>query len=130
MSVERHARGVVFLVGWDGELAAGLAGGLRAEGWQVELESLDGGEAYRRIRKARPDAVVITAARPSHGAEVARSLRGTRATRELPILCVDADENARERIAQKAAAVRFVTSTELPAVLAEVTRQGVAGSKP
>ena len=127
MSVER---GVIFLVGWDGERAAGLAGGLRAEGWRVELESVDGGEAYRRIREAQPDAVVITATRASHGAEVARSLRGTRATRDLPIFCVDADEGARERIANKAAAIRFVTSSELPAALAEVTRQGTTGSKP
>jgi len=120
MSPESGLRDLIFLVDWGEE--AGLAGRLRGGGWRIEVESADGGEAYRRIRESRPRAVVIAASRPGHGAEVARSLRNTRALRDLPILCVDADEAARDRISRKAAGVRFVTSGELPAVLAEVTR--------
>lgn len=111
-------KGRIFLVEWDAAKAAALAASLRELGWSVESESNDGGEAYRRVRAAPPDAVLIGAStRPGHGIQTALSLRQPRATRDLPLFFVDASEEARARISARVAGARFVESRELPTVL-------------
>lgn len=118
-------KGRIFLVEWDEALAAALAAALREMGWQVESESKDGGEAYRRVRAAPPDAVLIGASsKPGHGIQTALSLLQSKATRDLPLFFVDASEEARTRITAKIADARFVDSRELSTVLIRITDAG------
>jgi DNA-binding response OmpR family regulator len=82
-------KGRLFLIHWDMAEAEERAGRLRAEGWEVEVEAEDGAAACRRIKEARPVAVVVELTRlPSHGRETADSLRRAKATRAVPILFV------------------------------------------
>jgi hypothetical protein len=62
---------------------------LEALGFEAAFDFGDGVFALRQIRSGPPDAVVIDLSRiPSHGREVASSLRGATATRHLPIVFV------------------------------------------
>lgn len=111
----------LFLIDWDAEHGARLAGRLEEAGWQVALEANDGGRAFRRIRDGHPAAVVIVAsAKPSHGAQTARALRQTGATRALPIVVVDADTDAEARFADVADCT-FTTTGNLSRTLNELT---------
>ena len=65
---------------------------LEALGFEAAFDFGDGIFAIRQIRSSPPDAVVIDLSRiPSHGREVAHSIRGTKATRHLPIVFVDGE---------------------------------------
>jgi CheY-like chemotaxis protein len=121
--------GKIVLVQWDEPEGRRRAEQLEAEGWQVLLESEDGGRAYKVIRAERPDAVVVDLARrPSHGREVGRSLRQTRATRDLPMVFVDGDADARAQVAAQVSGAVFAASAELGAILAQFARPDDAGT--
>ena len=62
---------------------------LEALGFEAVFDFGDGLFAIRQIRSSPPDAVVIDLSRiPSHGREVAHSIRGAKATRHVPIVFV------------------------------------------
>ena len=115
--------GRIVLIQWDEPSARRRAEQLEAHGWQVLTEAEDGGRAYTLIRAERPDVVVVDLARkPSHGREVGRSLRQTRATRDLPLVFVDGDADARAQVAARVTDAVFAASAELESVLARFAR--------
>lgn len=116
-------KGKLFLVDWDADAAAHHADALRRDGWQVHVESENGGRAYRHIRTSVPDAVVIDLRRkPSHGREVGSALRELRATRSVPIVCIEDDEDAREQTRARINDVRFSSDESLSFAIADATR--------
>ena len=65
---------------------------LEALGHDTELIFGNGPSVMRRLRAGAPDAVVIDLTRlPSHGREIGRVLRVTKATRHWPLIFVDGD---------------------------------------
>ena len=117
-------KGKLFLVEWDADVAARQADALRRDGWQVEVESENGGRAYRHIRTSVPDAVVIDLChRPSHGREVGSALRELRATRGLPIVCIEDGEDAREQTRARIDDVRFSSPEALSLAVSDATRE-------
>lgn len=123
-------RGNVFLIEWDSDSAERTAAALRRQGWRVEVESENGGRAYRAIRTSVPDAVVLDLRRkPSHGREVGGALRELNATRAVPILCIEDADEAREATRAKIPDARFVLESDLLGSLDEVTRERVRLAK-
>lgn len=117
-------KGKLFLVEWDADVAARQADALRRDGWQVDVESENGGRAYRHIRTSVPDAVVIDLRhRPSHGREVGSALRELRATRTVPIVCIEEGEDAREQTRARIDGVRFSSPETLSLAIADATRE-------
>ena len=92
----------VFLVAWEPESARALDARLREAGFEVQSESRDGQEAYKRVKAAAPFAVVIDLGKmPSHGFAVAESIRQAKATREIPLyLLSTTDETAKKAAAR------------------------------
>jgi CheY-like chemotaxis protein len=80
----------VFLVHWNEDEGLERRQQLEALGYDVTFDFGDGPHVIRALRAGTPDAAVIDLTRlPSHGREVARSIRGHKATRHLPIVFVD-----------------------------------------
>ncbi len=115
--------GHLFLIHWNKDEADALASGLRAQGWQVEVEAHDGAQAGRRILAELPDAVVIYLTRlPSHGRETAHWLRSIKATRATPIVFVDGVPDKVEKVKAKVPDAIYTTSAELQGILGELTQ--------
>lgn len=115
-------KGKLFLVEWDADAANDRAAALRRDGWQVDVESENGGRAYRHIRTSVPDAVVIDLRRrPSHGREVGSALRELRATRTVPIVCIEDGEDEREQTRARIDGVRFSSPDALSHAIADAT---------
>lgn len=118
-------KGKVFLVQWDPAAAEARACELRDEGWLVETEAEDGARAFRAIRVGQPDVVVIDlSAKPSHGREVARSLRQSRTLVDLPIVFVDGDQAAIDKARAKVSGAIFTTSAALATTLSGYAKSG------
>ena len=82
----------VRLVHWNEDEGLERQQQLEALGFDAAFDFGDGVFALRQIRSGPPDAVVIDLSRmPSHGREVAHSLRSAKATRHLPIVFVDGE---------------------------------------
>ena len=72
----------------------------------------------RQIKASPPDAVVIDLSRrPSGGREVAHSVRGTRATRHLPIVFVDGEPEKVKKTKQFIPDATFTTWARIQTVL-------------
>jgi chemotaxis response regulator CheB len=116
-------KGKVFLVEWDESSAQARASALRREGFQVEFESANGGRAYRAIRTSVPDVVVIhLESKASHGREVGGALRELKATRGVPIVCIEEGIEAREVTRTKIPDALFTTEGELSVSLDHLAR--------
>jgi DNA-binding response OmpR family regulator len=84
----------LFLFQWDAGAAGARADQLRAAGWQVEVESADGGRGVRRVLDVKPAVIVLDLSlRPSHARECARAIRGYRAFRRTPMIFVGGRES-------------------------------------
>ena len=82
----------VRLIHWNEDEGLERRKQLEALGFDASFDFGDGVFALRQIRSGPPDAVVIDLSRiPSHGREVAHSLRSAKATRHLPIVFVDGE---------------------------------------
>jgi len=82
----------VRLIHWNEDEGLERRKRLEALGFEAAFDFGDGIFAIRQIRSSPPDAVVIDLSRiPSHGREVAHSIRGAKATRHLPIVFVDGE---------------------------------------
>jgi len=111
-------KGKIFLVQWDADSAHERAESLRRVGWHVEVESENGGRAYRHIRTSVPDVVVLDLARrPSHGREVGGALRDLRATASVPVVCIEEGFEARESTREKIPDAIFAASGDLAVTL-------------
>lgn len=85
MSPPRRIR----LVHWKEEEVPERAARLEAEGYEVDGEVPGTSIGVRQLREDPPDAFVIDLGRlPSHGREVARALRESKALRRVPIVFV------------------------------------------
>jgi CheY-like chemotaxis protein len=116
-------KGKIFLVQWDAVLALKRADELKSDGWGVELDTEDGGRAYKRIKAELPDVVLIDISRrPLHGCEVYHSLRSGRTTRNLHIVFLYMDEKTRETIRVKAPDAIFTTPTDLNNILCKFAK--------
>lgn len=112
-------KGKLFLIDWNMACAEARADALRAAGYRVEVESNNGGRAYRRVRTALPDAIVIDLrTKPAHGREIARALRELKLIRDVPIVCVE-EEGERSLTRAKIADALFATEETLPEVVDE-----------
>lgn len=118
-------KGKVFLVEWDPKAAEARASSLRREGFRVDVESENGGRAYRAIRTSVPDVVVLDLRRkPAHGREVGGALRDLKATRGVPIVCIEEGVDAREATRIKIPDAVFVgDEAELAGSIGEITRR-------
>jgi CheY-like chemotaxis protein len=97
---------------------------LEAFGFDAAFDFGDGLFMARQIKSSPPDAVVIDLSRvPSHGREVAQSVRGTRATRHIPIVFVDGEPEKVEKTRQFIPDATFTTwgriKTALPKAIAK-----------
>jgi CheY-like chemotaxis protein len=116
-------KGKLFLIDWDVACAESRADSLRSSGYRVEVESNNGGRAFRRVRTALPDAIVIDLrTKPSHGREIARALRDQKLLREVPIVCVE-HESERAVTAAKIPDAIFATEETLEATVDEAVER-------
>jgi plasmid stabilization system protein ParE len=75
---------------WNAQETEAFIEALRAAGHQVAYDEKIGPGLFPKIRASPPDAFVIALTRlPSQGREVAAFLRGSKATRPIPIVFVD-----------------------------------------
>jgi hypothetical protein len=82
----------VRLIHWNGSEGRERKLRLASLGYHAEFDDLDGTALLRKVRGEPPDAVLIDLTRlPSHGREVALSLRSGKTTREVPIVFLDGD---------------------------------------
>jgi len=89
----------VALVHWDPAEARERVARLRAAGYDAVHAVLDAPAALRKLRVNPPAAVVIDLTRlPSHGRDVALSLRLSKGTRHVPLIFVNGDPEKVARI--------------------------------
>jgi len=118
------AEGRLFLIHWNGAEAQELVRELEGLGWHMDFEAQDGARAAKRIREAPPEAAVIFLSRlPSHGRETAHALRSFKATRQLPIIFVDGQDEAVQKTREKVPDAHFVTKDLLQMTLEQVVRR-------
>jgi DNA-binding NarL/FixJ family response regulator len=79
----------VLLISWNEGYATQQAARYECEGWDVMLESEDGGRAYKLAAENKPDVVVIYMAyRAKHGIETARAIHARKSTSDIPVVFV------------------------------------------
>jgi len=84
----------VRLIHWNEDEGLERQQQLEALGFSTGFDAGDVTATLRAIRAAAPDAVVIDLTRmPSHGREVARTLRAAKTTRHIPIVFVDGEKD-------------------------------------
>ena len=82
----------VCLIHWNEDEGRERQQQLEALGYDAAFDFSEGGMVMRLLKASTPDAVVIDLTRlPSHGREVGRVLRMTKATRLWPLVFVDGD---------------------------------------
>lgn len=80
------------LIHWNGPEGRERRLQLASLGYDAQFDDLDGPALGRAMRARPPDAFVIDLSRlPSHGREVAMSLRSHKGTRHIPLVFVDGD---------------------------------------
>jgi CheY-like chemotaxis protein len=89
----------VFLVHWKPSELDDRVARLEKAGYAVIADATEGRAAGNRIKRERPDSVVIDLSRlPSHGRQLAVWLREQKSTRALPIVFVGGDGDKLERL--------------------------------
>jgi CheY-like chemotaxis protein len=83
---------LIRLIHWNGPEGRERRLRLLSLGYDAHFDDLDGPALSRAMRASPPDAFVIDLSRlPSHGREVAMSLRARKDTRHTPLVFVDGD---------------------------------------
>ncbi len=124
-------KGKIFLVQWDVAAATARADALRRVGWHVDVETENGGRAYRHIRTSVPDVVVLDLVKkPSHGRELGGALRDLRATSALPVVCIEEGFEARETTRTKIPDAIFAAPSDLAVTLDVVATERRRPSQP
>lgn len=113
------AKGRLVLIHWHADEAEELAGPLRRDGWEVDVESSDGARAGKAIIAAPPDAVVVSLGRmPSHGRETVAFLKSAKATRAVPVIFVGGAGDVVEKTKKKIRDAVYVDEPGLKRALA------------
>jgi CheY-like chemotaxis protein len=120
----------VRLVHWNEDEGLERQKQLEAFGFDALFEFGDGLFMARQIKASPPDAVVIDLSRvPSHGREVAQSVRTTKATRHVPIVFVDGEPEKVKKTRQFIPDATFTTwgriKTALPKAIARPVKDPV-----
>lgn len=111
----------VFLIHWQNDEIDAFAAPLRDAGWRVDTETDDGADAVSRMRAEPPDVVAISLRRlPSHGRRTAAQVRAAAATRDLPIVFFDGDDEASGQALVEVDGAVHCSWVELPRVLEEI----------
>jgi len=77
----------VWLIHWKPEEAAANAEGLRKAGYEVEVRRPASGQGLKELRTKPPAAVIVDLTRlPSHGKAIGLAMRGTKLTRQIPLV--------------------------------------------
>ncbi len=113
----------VRLVHWDEDEGLERQQQLEALGFEVAYDAGDSLFVVRQIRANLPDALVIDLSRiPSHGREIAYSLRSRKASRHVVIVFVDGEPEKVEKTRQLLPDATFTTwgriKTALPKAIA------------
>lgn len=116
----------VRLVHWNEDEGLERQQQLEAFGFEAWFDFGDGLFAARQIKARPPDAVVIDLSRmPSHGREVAQSVRSAKASRHLPIVFVDGEPEKVEKTRQFIPDATFTTWGRIRTALAKAIAQPV-----
>jgi CheY-like chemotaxis protein len=120
----------VRLVHWNEDEGLERLKQLEAFGFDTAFDFGDSLFVARQIKSRPPDAVVIDLSRaPSHGREVAHSIRSVKTTRHLPILFVDGEPEKVEKTRQFIPDATFTTwgriKTALPKAIARPVKNPV-----
>ncbi len=108
----------LFLVHWDDSEIESYADELRALGWKVEFEAMDGSLAYRRVKEWQPDVIVIDLRYlPAHGRMTGMIMKKAPATWEIPLIFVGGSPEAVVTAQEAVFDGRFISKEELPGVL-------------
>jgi DNA-binding response OmpR family regulator len=118
-------KGNLVLIHWNPLEAQELAIPLRADGWEVDVESKDGAKAGKKILTKRPDAVLIYLSRlPSHGSITAKGVRAYKGGRHIPIIFIDGKSEAIKKTMIEVPDGRFIRSRELHKILEDLHKTG------
>ena len=116
-------KGRIFLVEWDASTARTLVSAIRAAGWDVEVESEDGGRAYTRVNEAPPDLLLIDISnKPSHGLRIAESLYQRNETRSIPIAFLGGMPSVRDKVRVSIPDAMFASLMELDGLLSRFSK--------
>jgi CheY-like chemotaxis protein len=117
----------VRLIHWNEDEGLERRQQLEALGFHAAFDFGDGVASLRRIRSSPPDAVVIDLSRiPSHGREVAQSLRSAKATRRLPIVFVDGEPEKVRTTKQLLPDATYTTWGRIKTALPKAIREPIA----
>jgi DNA-binding response OmpR family regulator len=118
-------KGNLILIHWNPLEAQELAIPLRADGWDVDVESKDGARAGKKILTRKPDAVVIYLSRlPSHGCITAQGIRSYKGGRHVPIIFVDGKSEAVEKTRSDVPDGMFIKKKDLKRILDDLYKAG------
>jgi hypothetical protein len=108
----------VHLIHWNEAESLYRARRLKSAGFRVDTTPILDFRSFKSIRANPPDAFVIDLTRlPSHGREVALSLRSYKDTRVVPIVLVEGDPEKVERIKQLLPDATYTTWTRVAGAL-------------
>jgi hypothetical protein len=106
----------VILFHWNREEGAARVRQLSQAGFEAELHTEGGGLSLRAMAGALAAVIDLTRL-PSHGRAVAAWLRGSKSTRQIPIIFVDGEPEKITRVKQDVPDAAFVASKQLLAAL-------------
>jgi hypothetical protein len=108
----------VRIVHWKASEAGPLVEACRAFGFEVEYDDVNGSVLMKLVREKPPDALVIDlTCLPSHGREVAISLRRTKYARHIPLVFVDGAPEKVETVRRYLPDATFTTRRQLRAAV-------------
>ncbi len=117
-------KGSVFIVHWKSSETNKYAKNLKKEGWIVETESQCGMRAFERIKRDRPDAVVIYLNRlPKRGREIGFTLKKIKMTSNLPVVFVTSREKKMKKTFERLPDAIFSTPKELNKKLEKLSKE-------
>lgn len=109
----------VRLIHWNATEARQKASILESEGYEVDYESFTP-EALRKMRNSHPAAVVIDLSRlPSQGRDIAINILHAKATRDIPIVFVEGDQQKVSQIKTHVPNALYTDYNQIGAVLKE-----------
>jgi hypothetical protein len=117
----------VRLIHFNATEAAPLITAMSAAGYRVDYEESRDHPIWHDIRDQQPAAVVIDLSRlPSHGREIGIFLRGTKSTRQIPIVYVNGAPEKVESIREKLPDAVYTTTAKIAAALKKAVAKAPA----
>lgn len=111
-------KGNVLLVRWNEADAIVEAQNLRLNGWIVEYEAENSGNAEKKVKKNPPDFILIFLDHnPKQGFELAESLLKSKEADDFSIILVDGNDDAIKKAYEKFPDLSFTTTERLNDVL-------------